>query len=169
MALQYLQHMTSYNFIDTKGKTRRNFGRSNKPNLIRSCFLDAVSLNFSPIFKCLNLQTRFKAWLWGRTFRFDMCEASWRWIMCVITTAFGTTEGLSRTSLQRPDWCLLNLRSVLNVRKRREEEKEGKETAFLVKKNKEKKWKNDLSVNQRFPRRAGVIASGQRERENEGL
>lgn len=55
---------------------------------------------------------------------------------------------------------MLNLRSVLNARKRREEEREGKEAAFLVKK---------LSLNQRFPRRARVIASGQRERENEGI
>lgn len=56
---------------------------------------------------------------------------------------------------------MLNLRSVLNARKRREEGREGKETVFLVK-------KKGLSVNQKFPRRAGVIASGQRERKNEG-
>lgn len=47
---------------------------------------------------------------------------------------------------------------MLNTQKRKEkslaEEKEGKETAASVRKG--------LSVNQRFPRRARVIATGQR-------
>lgn len=90
------------------------------------------------------------------------------WIMCIITTRFGTTEDLSRTYLlsqaEHPPEILLMLTKPQERAECSKKEKRGKGRKRDARLGKKK----GLSVNQRFPRRARVIASGQRERENGG-
>jgi len=75
--------------------------------------------------------------------------------MSVIIPHFGAdgTESESPPEVSNPQ-------GHVESKKRRDKRKGREKTASLV--------KGGLSVNQRFPRRATVIASGQREREHEG-